>query len=260
MIAIFHCCEDVLTAATAEKLLDRAIVEGTKVPDWLRELWAPEETRCLQRLFVDLQGQPGTSSRGEVKSAAEHYCIRINGGAGGAYATYARKCTALVGRLGPQLFPEDDIALLMSLDRDRRPADQTCRAGASTPPSPRFPVVVAEADPEVDAWIVAGFAPVSDHESGRHAQLTRTLKFDPVTNPERLSTTSEARHHSRGDAKLVCQALLGLDTQAHPANPAVQRCLEAPLDQLARNAQRSGLADFLDDVWTKVVPALTGGH
>lgn len=94
-------------------------------------------------------------------------------------------------------------------------------------------------DPEIEAWLVAAWAPDADDEMRRFLALKRDLAFDPTEYPERLT----AKHITDlKDAKRV----LGILTQT--GRDAESRFVSVSWDDLARRGARCGLSRFLYEV------------
>lgn len=69
---------------------------------------------------------------------------------------------------------------------------------------PAFPVVYAGPQPEIEAWILAGYEPVGDEERRRLAEIAAGIGFSPTAEPERLTSTTP--DHPR-DGKRICDHL-----------------------------------------------------
>lgn len=248
MTVIFHCSEDVLAASAAESLVDRFMREvGDR--DWLREHWSGDLSAARAYKGLDLSDH--WTSRSQVKKLAEERGIRVHTRLSGK-AAVAYKCV----RLATVFRTEEVAALLLSFDAD---GDPTHREGVdlAVKDRPKPPaVLVAEANPEFDAWVIAGFVPEHDHEHEALKTATAALKFNPVAEPHRL--TSDIPGGPR-DAKLLCQTLLGLSAQASFTEPRVEKCLvNTPLQTLKTNGGKAGLSEFLVEIASALVPALGG--
>jgi len=118
-----------------------------------------------------------------------------------------------------------------------------------------FQIAIAAPDPKREAWILHGFEPQNDKEKTLLADERRRLSFDPITNPERL------RGDRRGgpgqedrDMKLVVERLTQGDYDRE------RQCLESmPLSVLKCRGQETGLADYLGEVATRLLPLLDPG-
>jgi hypothetical protein len=107
-----------------------------------------------------------------------------------------------------------------------------------------FKVAVAMADPEIEAWHVAGFTPEGPDEQGRLDALQRELSFDPTTQSHRLTAHP---NDARTDAKRVLEHLCGADQRRREA------CLVDHIILRQRGAA-NGMNAFLDEIDEHVVP------
>lgn len=255
-LRILHVAEDGLSAAVSRDLLDRVVAERS--PDWLSELFADPALRATQRRFEDLDGREAWASRGAVKARAEALGVRSFARLSGN-AALASKCLLLAARIDPGL------VVLLAFDRDRHPDDQTLRHGVAMTCATGTPrCVVAEAMPEFDAWVLAGWQPENRVEQealhAAEAQLAaQGQRFAPLDGLHRL--TSNVSGDTR-DAKRLCASLCGLDAgaQVGPDDARARRCwTEAPLEALEARGAHTGLREYLRDVARVVVPALGGG-
>ncbi|MDB4929911.1 MAG: hypothetical protein JWM10_2395 [Myxococcaceae bacterium] len=260
-LTVTVCAEDSLAADTSTRLLDR-VVAARASAEWLRDYWTDPSLREHQRSVVDLAGRAGWSRPAHVKQVEVRPHLRAHGRHPGTNrplvgnAALAYKSV----RVAAARPVESPHALLLAFDTDHRPADQRCRAGVEAAllgATPDLAVLVAEAHPEFDAWIIAGFVPTARHHHDAVASVRAGLRaaghvFDPVVEPHRL--TSDVAGDPR-DAKKLCALLLGLDDQAHFGHAEVQRCAESiPLDTPA--AEAIGVAAFVADVVRSVLPRL----
>jgi hypothetical protein len=250
-LTVTVCAEDSLAADTSTRPLDRVVCERA-TEDWLREYWSDPALREDQRSVVDLAGRAGWSDRAHLKHVETPRHLRahlrdprsnrpLSGNAALAYKSV--RVAATRPTEGPHV-------LLLAFDTDHRPDEQRCRAGveaALLDVTHDLAVVVAEAHPEFDAWIIAGFVATGRHHHDTVASVRADLRaaghaFDPMVEAHRL--TSDVAGDPR-DAKKLCARLLGLDEQAHFGHPEVRRCADAlPLD--SPTARAVGVAAFVD--------------
>ena len=113
-------------------------------------------------------------------------------------------------------------------EAQRRACDRASRLA-------KFPVVLALMNPEAEAWEIAAFQPLSDDGRERHAPITPSLTFDPVRQPERMTSTSGLPER---DCKAVHRALLDDERPCH----------QRPLTELLATAASTGLPAYLGDV------------
>lgn len=256
-LAIIVCAEDSLASDVATRLLDRVVAERASA-EWLRDLWLDPTTRDAQRRVVDLDAHAGWSSLSHIKEVERRGRSRVhprdlasNRALVGS-AAIAYKCVRLA--------PAATRVLLLAFDADHRPDHERCRAGvdaAVRSASRHLTVLVAEAHPEFDAWVIAGFVPASRRDHDELATVRTSLRnaghtFDPLAEPHRLTSTIS---DDPRDAKQLCATLLGLSAQAHFGEPAVQQCIDA-LPLSASVAAALGLTAFVDDIVRGVLPLL----
>jgi hypothetical protein len=136
-------------------------------------------------------------------------------------------------------------AAIIARDTDRHRNDTGARQALDAQP-PQRPVALAYATPEIEAWVIAGFALADDRERAAHAACHKRLGFDPQVEPHRLTST----HGGDRDAKRVCAELIP------ERETRYDRCLEAPEELWAARTKRAGGPEFLDDLTQRVVPEL----
>ncbi|MGK3967652.1 hypothetical protein WMF38_26205 [Sorangium sp. So ce118] len=108
-----------------------------------------------------------------------------------------------------------------------------------------FGVILAYPEPEIEAWYIAGFIPVTRAEHTRAEEQKKLLKFSPLEHPERLKSTTAGVD---ADTKKVLVALTADDPDREAD------CLETDIEGLRKRGERCGLAAFLEAVETEVVP------
>ncbi len=139
--------------------------------------------------------------------------------------------------------PRPDVVLLArDLDGDprRRAGIEQVRDGLPWP----FKIAVATPQPEIEAWLVAGFAPDGAAEHARLQACRQRLSFDPTTQSERLTSHP---NDATTDAKRVLDDLCGADRER------VARCL-TDRTLLRQRGRSNGLAEFLGDIDRFIVP------
>jgi hypothetical protein len=106
------------------------------------------------------------------------------------------------------------------------------------------PLIVAEMNPEAEAWRIVAFSPVDQAERDNFEQLKKDLSFNPSTEPERMnSSTGNER-----DCKIVSSRIF-------------KGNVERSLDGLRQNAEvlsrlpkQSGLPQFVAEVLALIEP------
>jgi hypothetical protein len=110
------------------------------------------------------------------------------------------------------------------------------------------PVVVGLAHPKRECWVLAGFDPCTPEEKETLAELRKALGFDPCARAEELT----AKHdHDLRSAKRVFAALT-----ASSRDREADCWLKPALAVLADRGQRTGLADYLNEIRSLLVPLL----
>ncbi|MDX9722728.1 MAG: hypothetical protein RBU37_18415 [Myxococcota bacterium] len=148
--------------------------------------------------------------------------------------------------------PPEAVILVRDLDRvgegnnrsDRRAGAEQVRGKLMW----SFQIALALAEPEVEAWHVAGFVACGDDERAQLDALRKELAFDPTTDSHRLSSHP---NDSPRDAKRVLRRLCGHD------EPRRERCLE-DRGLLRERGKHNGLARFLDELEEHILPLF--GH
>lgn len=158
-------------------------------------------------------------------------------------ASMWRNVLSLFSRLQPR--PEV-VVLAHDLDgyAERRAGMEQVRQHVPWP----FEVVLATPQPEIEAWLVAGFEPAADDERARLDALRSELSFNPTTASHRL--TSHPNDAST-DAKRVLAKLVDDDDERGMA------CLD-DRERLRARGTNNGLAAFLDEVEQRIVPRFGG--
>lgn len=218
----------------ARRLVDRVLLREV---DWISE----EVIEHVRRWIQDEASPyvPLTSAFRRARDRGLPIYGHFDGSPGLEDAASARAALLLVRDLEPSL---DLVVLARDLDRrEERLAGLRQARGSGRWP---FEVVIAAAEPEIEAWFVAGFMPLDDEDRERWEILRSELGFDPTREPHRLVSTT--RGHPR-DAKTVLSRLA-------PTSARQEACLETPIDSL-RDARYEavGLAAFLRDVALAVV-------
>jgi hypothetical protein len=115
-----------------------------------------------------------------------------------------------------------------------------------------LPIVLGLAIHERESWVLSGFVAENEVESERLREARRELGFDPTKKPEELTATKDDA--ALRSPKRVLQKFL-----EESQNGRQSRCwTETTLEQLRENGGRNGLAEFLKEIETKLVPLLTG--
>jgi len=140
--------------------------------------------------------------------------------------------------------PPAAVLLIRDADKERRRAAGFAQARAARPWP--FQVVVGVADSKRECWVLAGYEPRDDAERKQLASERQRLGFDPTISAEQLDASTEG---AKRDAKHVLSEL------THGDDDREEACLrEPPLDRLKQRGARSGLAAYLAEVESRLVP------
>lgn len=263
--------EDRRGADSARLLADRVItepfVEGLLIADelrrgkehletWLSPVWP--SIRQWQGLDEGSAFLAITHAVAQAQAAGLPLRGSFGGEPGVVDALTARAALLLFQKLSPL---PDLVILARDLGGDARR-----RQGFSQALQDRrwpFPVVFALAEPEVEAWYLAGFEPSTKVEAEHCDRLRSDLGFHPHQFPERLK---EGRTHHDRDAKGVFERLAaacGIDALALEV-----RCLGGglddrenrgggepggPLSRLVERGRGCGLTTYLAAVLSELV-------
>ncbi|TKD07344.1 hypothetical protein [Polyangium fumosum] len=241
-------CEAPEDFAVATCIIDRTLRETET--DWLRDLfehsldeqrsWVPLEP---DRPFLDWHHLDVTAKRLDVRPQRGHFGGRP--GAPDALAT--RKALAILQALRKQGRPISVAVLMRDIDKQPERADgikQACEEAAAWDPD--LCVVLGLPDPELEAWLLAGFDPADTAEETRLAHCKRDLGLDPRTSAHALRATHD---QDRRSVKYVLAQLTGDDHERRA------KCYEAaPLSTLMKRGRSSGLTTFLDEIRSKLLP------
>lgn len=150
-------------------------------------------------------------------------------------------------QLANTVLPE---ALVIARDLDRQPERRRGFRQVMDDPgmTPPFPVVYAGADPEIEAWQIAGFEPETAAEHQALARMKEALGFWPHREAHRLTSRP---NDAPTDAKRVLCALTNGDPDRS------DRCLD-DLPRLADRGSGRGVTAFLDDAERLLVPLVAG--
>lgn len=234
-------CEDRGHYEAVTLLTDRRIAEAAP--------WASGAVLEHVRVWLADDGRPWfvlKDAWGSARASGVRPHGHFGGAAGLPEARMFRAQLLLWKKLKDDGNQLDAAILIRDLDRKegREGGMQQAISSGSWP----FVIVGAWCIPEVEAWAIACFGPMNERERAVHTRLVNELKFDPTREPERMSSTSG----SNRDAKRVGQALFEGDHTRR------LRGFERSIDEVHACGVTCGLADFLREIDTKLVPLLTG--
>lgn len=218
-------------------LVDRCLVEGI---EWL-------EAEHLEHLRAWRGIEPSTplSLWKHVTTLARAHRVvpmgLFDGNPGKHDAHMARRVLLLFAKLG---MPDLVVLVHDADDRpERRDGFEQARNGTPLPER----IVIGIANPEREAWVIAGFVPCDEREQSALASERQRLGFDPTLHPHEL------RGNGKRSAKAALASLLGEDRQRE------HRCLTEPsLGHLRQRGEHTGLTAFLEEIDQRVVPVISG--
>jgi len=249
-------CESPADASTVQGLVERVIRE--QGPDWLRDLldgpaegarqvldWVPDNAG---HSFFDLHGLSAQARRLGLRIPQGHF----NGEPGAAGALMARTAFHVARELALEQERPEAVLLVWDMDdqgqQRRQGLEQARQEVRGLVP---FVLLLGCPDPMREAWVLAGFEPETEEERSRLAALRQELGFHPCQEAHRLDAKKE---QARRSPKRV------LDTLTAGVSEREVRCWTmASLPIMRERGQHSGLAAFLDEVTTLLLPRLTGG-
>lgn len=156
----------------------------------------------------------------------------------------------LLAQLEPDL---DGLVLMVDLDREGEERRQAFLRVKREAGDQRFAIVLATPHPEREAWVLHGFEPSTPEERERLEARTRSLGFDPRTEPERLRGNVR-RAETQRDIKKVLADLVGDDRERESL------CWEqTPLNLLEERGDATYLKHFLEEIRGALLPRFAGG-
>ncbi|MEM9462040.1 MAG: hypothetical protein AAGF11_48225 [Myxococcota bacterium] len=232
--ASFRIClvvEAAADARTVQMLVDRVLCERirwyeSEILDSLRS-WQGIEPEVL---FTKWTRAAALAREHRIQSLG-----KFDGQPGSHYAKRASTTLKLFAKFG---MPS---AVILVVDADDQPERRRGLEQARDGFGAAEQVVIGVANPEREAWVLAGFVTRDDQERQRLAVERQRLGFDPTAKPHQLGG------HGNRDAKRA-YANLVVDRERE------RECLTVPeLAELSRRGQGAGLADFLAEVHERVV-------
>lgn len=222
---------------TTTTLIDRCLVERI---DWL-------EAEHLEHLrsWRGIEASTELTAWKQVTTLARTHRVVpmgfFDGNPGEHDARLARRVLLLFAKLGMP----DLVVLVHDADErpDRREGFEQARSGMPM----RERIVIGIANPEREAWVLAGFVPCDEREQSALDSERQRLGFDPTLHPHEL------RGNAKRSAKTALANLVGDDERRE------HRCLtEPPLTRLRQRGEHTGLAAFLDEIDERVVTVIGG--
>lgn len=235
----------------ATTLCERTLRE--EGPEWLREYFGHSAEHVLAWSGADAS-QPFIPWKrlGELRTSLGvrpplgHFA-RVPGAAD---AVAARTALAIARHLKRRKPPLQIDAVLLVRDLDDQPERRTGLEQARDEArhhDPDMTVLVGAAFPEIEAWLIEGFEPLSREEENLVAKLRQELGFDPRFKTSVL--TAKHDHDPRG-----CKAVL--KTLTCGDHERKEQCYRTtPLELLRQRGHASGLTQMLDEA-ARLLPPL----
>lgn len=216
----------------ANGLVDRLIMEGAD--------WITPELIAEYRAWCGVDGAAWLDvhrARDLARAAGLRAYGHFNGEPGATDALLHRAILMLFAWEGgrPGSRPDAVIVVRDQDGEDRRTGFAQARDERPWP----FRIVAALPQPEMEAWLIAAWRPSDEADVQKLEEPERKLGFDPVTTPERLTSTGSGPK----DAKQIAAALDATDAGWDAA----------PLPRL-RDATGCGLQAFMEAVESEIVP------
>ena len=238
--------------ADADSQLGRSLADRVVVDciDWLRD---QPDLLAFQREWTTEHG--GIQFRWDaIDDLGRDMNLRIRGYEDGEkdYPDFKAAVRAL--RVIRNLFDDVDAVVLIR-DTD----DQLNRVDGLNQAKNRFDgknqgfrVLVGAARTKRECWVLAGFTPKDEVETGLFQEERQRLGFDPTTRSHELT----AKNSENVDTKSAKRVLRKL-TQG--SSDREEECwTKTPLEQLRSKGESNGLTDYLNQVEEVLVPMVQG--
>ena len=117
----------------------------------------------------------------------------------------------------------------------------------------RLPVVVGLAVVERESWVISGFDPENERERHKLEAETQNLGFNPCLQAHRLTACKDDQ--AKRSPKRVLAKMTDGEWQRQ------RKCwMSTSLPVLQERGQANGLAEYLREVKTKLVPLIGGNR
>ena len=236
-------CEGPGDHRTVPAIADRVLSESVE--------WMLPEMLGAYRQWRGLKHNQPFLAWKQVHTLASEAGIRLNGffngepGAPDAFA--ARRALALLKVAGED--PIDAVILVRDSDNDKERLNGLKQARDEVG-NPNPPIIIGVAHTKRECWVLAGFTPMDKAEQARLGALKQELGFDPCLHAEELTAQQDG---AKRDAKRVLSQLTGNSVDRESTF-----WKECPFHQLEARGQKTGLAAFIQELRTKLVPLWTG--
>lgn len=235
-------CEDQPDLVTAATLADRVILDA--VP------WIEPETIDFYRVWRGYRASDSfVKWTGELKRLATDLGIVVTFKGQEPRHPYAQNALRAIRVLATSPDRVDAIVLIADSDgdADRLLGLEQARAYARS----AVPVVIGLAHTKRECWHISGFDPETDADRAAWELVRQQLGFDPRLYAERLTASHDEANDTRSAKRVLAALTGGHHDRGH-------RCLQTPLPLLTERGSNNGLAAFLADVRTHLVPLFGG--
>ena len=253
MLKLILFCEAKADAHTALGLLDRVIKEHG--PAWVADLidQHPEAIRqCIEdrgrdRNYFDLHALDKYIEALKIRTPYGYF----KGEPGEADAQMARTVFTIVRKLSQK--ETIHLALIVrdmddQADRRQKGLTQARDEALGMAAFESIKIILGQANPMREAWVLAGFDPENSEESETLKALRQELGFCPCEHSHKLGAKDE-------QAKKNPKRILSELTANHPEREA--RCwTDARLERLHARGLHNGLSPFLNEAQTTLPPLL----
>ena len=236
-------------AVVCEAPADREIATGLADRVLSQEVsWIDADSLDLHRRWQGLEPGDSHLEWHWVKGLADRRGFKAHGHfrgePGDLNAHETRKALLLLVEANP-----DAVVLLRDTDGDER-RRRGLKQARDERPWP-FPVILGLAHAKRECWVLAGFHPQTPAEEAALVRLRQELGFDPCTAAEGLHASSPG---AQREAKRVLAALI--------QSPNRERACwaDADLATLAARGRGTGLAEYLEEVRTRLAPLFLHGR
>jgi hypothetical protein len=230
-------------------LTKRVVAESAMTPDWIRE--DPEQLAEELR-FAGLEPETEFTQRRRIRAIAEERALphkraiqrlRSFGSPIGEDFADTWKVVALAA-----LDDRNFDAVIVSRDTDGISERWDSWKEVRNTSGPKPLVILAAQHCKLEAWLLNGFVPKDEADTGRLREEKSSLGFDPVRKAERLTAKAD-------QAKKSAKRVLKRVTDDNPGRR--RNCWEqTDLMLLRENGERTGLKEFLDAVEASVIPLI----
>lgn len=227
---------------TATELADRVLADTI---DWLDEHLIADQREWVGTVPVDRRltwkAIPQLAHAAGIR-AHGHF----DGEPGEADAAAARRAILYLLASIP-----DPKAILLIRDQDDQPERRVGLEQARGQHHGEVVIVIGLAVVEREAWVISGFDPRDDAETGRLAAERRTLGFNPCERSHELTACKD--DNATRSPKRVLRTLSGDDRHRE------RRCwMDTPLSLLRERGGENGLAAYLNEIRERLARLL--GH